>query len=129
MMAVNAADRMTLSYRLDAGVKVVSITGEVDLYTSSELRESLLRVVTDENFGGLVVNLAEITFIDSTGIGVFVGVWHRVRATEAGMAFASPPQSVQVLLDTANLGKVLRVYDTEAQAVQEVQSWSAEQDA
>jgi anti-anti-sigma regulatory factor len=34
-------------------------------------------VVGDENYHGLVGNLAGVNFIDSTGIGVLVGVWHR----------------------------------------------------
>ena len=63
------------------GIAVVRVTGEVDVASCGVLRESLLRVVTDEGFRGLVVNLAAVRFIDSTGVGVLVGVWRRVRAT------------------------------------------------
>jgi len=78
---VNTADvpdRLLLDHRLDSGVAVVKVTGEVDVSTSSSLRDSLLRVIADENHHGLVVNLASVSFLDSTGVGVLVGIWHRV---------------------------------------------------
>lgn len=82
------------------------------------LRGALLRVVTDENYRGLVVNLAGVTFIDSTGIGVLVRVWRRIRATDGGLAVAMPSSQVQKVLDTTGLTKVLSVYDLETDAVQ-----------
>jgi anti-anti-sigma factor len=59
-------DRLLLDYRLDSGVAVVKVTGEVDVSTSSSLRNSLLRVITAESHHGLVVNLASVSFLDST---------------------------------------------------------------
>jgi anti-anti-sigma factor len=64
-----AGDRLLLQYRLESGVAVISVSGDVDVATCGLLRNGLLRVVSDENFRGLVVNLAGVTFIDSTGIG------------------------------------------------------------
>src|SRR5262249_23521424 len=67
MRAAGAARRLLLEYRLDSGVAVVKVTGEVDVATSGALRDGLLRVITDEGQSGLVVNLADVKFIDSTG--------------------------------------------------------------
>jgi anti-sigma B factor antagonist len=93
------------------------VTGEVDVATCGLLGDRLLRVVTDEDFRGLVVNLAGVRFLDSTGLGVLVGVWRRVAAATAGLALAAPAPQVQRVLHTAGLTKVLPVYDAEADAV------------
>ena len=53
MSTADVPDRLLLDYRLDSGVAVVKVTGEVDVSTSSSLRNSLLRVITDENHHGL----------------------------------------------------------------------------
>jgi anti-sigma B factor antagonist len=82
------------------------------------LRNGLLRVASDENFRGLVVNLAGVTFIDSTGIGVLVGVWHRVRASDSSLALAMPSGQVQKVLDATGLTQVLPVHGHEEDAVQ-----------
>jgi anti-sigma B factor antagonist len=118
MSTAEAPERLLLQYRLVSGVAVVSASGEVDVATCGLLRGALLRVVTDENYRGLVVNLAGVTFIDSTGIGVLVGVWRRVRATDGGLAVAMPSSPVQRVLNTTGLTKVLSVYSLEADAVQ-----------
>jgi stage II sporulation protein AA (anti-sigma F factor antagonist) len=117
MDTAKAPEQLLFRYGLEDGVAVVRVTGEVDVATCGLLRDRLLRIVTDEDFRGLVVNLAGVRFIDSTGIGALVGVWRRVAATTASLALAAPAPQVQRVLDTAGLTKVLPVYDAEADAV------------
>jgi anti-sigma B factor antagonist len=109
---------LLLQDRVDNGVAVVTVTGDVDVASSSALRDGLLQVVADENFHGLVVNLAGVSFIDSTGIGVLVGVWRRTKATDGSLALASPSRQAQSVLDATGLTKVLSLFSTEEEAVQ-----------
>ena len=118
MGPAEATGRLRLDYRLDSGVALVTVTGEIDVSTSALLREHLLRVITDEPRRSLVVNLARVSFIDSTGTGVLVGIWHRVRATSASLALAAPSRQARNVLDLTGLASVLPVYDTQAQALQ-----------
>jgi len=118
MNTAEAPQQLALEYRPADGIAVVRVTGEVDVASCGLLRDSLLRIVTDEGFRGLVVNLAAVRFIDSTGIGVLVGVWRRVRATTGRLALAAPAPQLRRVLDTAGLTKILPVYDAEADAVQ-----------
>lgn len=117
MNTAEAPERLALEYGSAGVIAVVQVTGEVDVANCGVLRDSLLRVVTDEGFRGLVVNLARVRFIDSTGIGVLVEVWRAVRATSSGLALAAPTPQVRRVLDTAGLTKILPVYDAEADAV------------
>jgi len=112
-----APERLHLDYRLDSGVAVVAVTGEVDVATCGMLRDSLLRVVTDEDYKGPVVNLTGVNFIDSTGFGVLVGVWHRVSATDFSLALAAPSPRAREVLNSMGLTKAFSVYDTDAEAV------------
>jgi anti-sigma B factor antagonist len=117
MNTAKAPEELLFRYGLDDGVAVVGVTGEVDVATCGLLRDRLLRIVTDEDFRGLVVNLAGVRFMDSSGLGVLVGVWRRIAASTAGLALAVPTPPVRRVLDTAGLTKVLPVYDAEADAV------------
>lgn len=109
--------RLRLGYRLDAGVALVTVTGEIDVQSCGLLRDGLLRVVTDENDRCLVVNLSGVSFMDSTGLGVLVGIWRRLAARRGSLALASPSGQVQRILDIAGLTKILPVYDHEADAL------------
>jgi anti-anti-sigma factor len=120
MSTAGAPGRLVLEYRLDQGIVVARAAGEVDIATSGLLRDGLLRVITDEEHRGLIVNLASVTFMDSTGIGVLVGVWRRVQAGRGALAVAVPSPQVRRTLDTAGLDKVLPVYDSEQEALQAV---------
>src|SRR5258708_20006617 len=105
MSTAEAPGRLHLGYRLDAGVAVVTVTGEVDLVTCGVFRDGLLRTVTDDNGRGLVVNLAEVSFLDSTGLGVLAGVWHRVEASGGRLAVAAPSPPVRRPPNTPGLTK------------------------
>src|SRR6476660_4036800 len=70
---------LSLSTRESAGALVVDVTGEIDVYTSPKLRERLVGLV-NEGAMSIVVNLEEVEFIDSTGLGVLVGALKRMRA-------------------------------------------------
>ena len=118
MRAAGASGRLLLEYRLDNRVAVVKVTGEVDVSTCGALRDGLLRVITDEDNAGMVVNLADVNFIDSAGIGVLVGVWRQVRATNRGLALAAPSSHARRVLNTAGLTKIFWVFDTEAAAIE-----------
>jgi anti-anti-sigma factor len=120
MNTAKAPARLVLDYRLDRGIAVAKAVGEVDVSTCGLLRDGLLRVVTDEEHRGLVVNLASVTFMDSAGIGVLVGVWRQVRATSGGLAVAAPSPQVRRTLDTVGLAKILPIYDSEAEALHAV---------
>lgn len=117
--------RLVLDYRLDQGIVVARAAGEVDIATSGLLRDGLLRVITDEEHRGLVVNLASVTFMDSTGVGVLVGVWRRVQAGRSALAVAEPSPQVRRTLDTAGLDKILPVYDSEQEALQALRQVSS----
>ena len=79
-MPMSAAGAMDQSeYRLEDDVAIVDVNGDIDVLTSGALRDRLL-AVAGEGHDGLVVNLGDVEFIDSTGIGVLIGVWRRVQA-------------------------------------------------
>jgi anti-sigma B factor antagonist len=124
MLAMESSDaaggRLNVRLSLDTGVSVVLVSGEVDVFTCEALRGHLVRVITDEAFGGLVVDLEGVGFIDSTGIGVLVGAWHRVQATDRRMALARPSGQVRRVLHAAHLEQILAVRDSLAAAVEDV---------
>ncbi len=128
MSTAEAPRGLHLGYRLDGGVAVVTVTGEVDVATCELLREGLLRVVTDEHDRDLVVNLAGVTFIDSAGVGVLVGAWRRLGTRRGSLALAAPSPQVRRILATTGLTKVLAVYDLEADAVQASQAQAGRAD-
>ena len=78
---------------------VISLAGEVDLYTAPEFKQQLLEVIAQ---GGksVIVDFSDTTFIDSTTLGVLVGGVKRLRTNErAALARLQRPQHHEDLRD------------------------------
>lgn len=69
-----------LEEKTDDFVKV-TLSGEVDIYTSQELKENLYRVV-ETNKKDLIIDCKELNYIDSTGLGIFVGALKKQSSTK-----------------------------------------------
>lgn len=117
MPAGKPTDHLRLQHRVEDGIAVVEADGEIDVYTSGLLRDRLL-ALADEGHCRLVVNLKSVSFIDSTGLGVLVGVWHRLLPADGVLALAAPTSKIRAVFDAAGLTKPLSIYESTAQAVQ-----------
>ncbi|POM27275.1 Anti-sigma-B factor antagonist [Actinomadura rubteroloni] len=95
---------------------VVTVHGEIDVFTSPGLRETLLDLI-DDGALHLLVDLGDVTFLDSTGLGVLVGAYHRLRARSGTMAFACATDRVQRVFRVTQLSKIFTLYPTLAEAV------------
>jgi anti-anti-sigma factor len=110
LAAVTAAPLFEVSHERREASVLVSARGEIDLVTSPELRAALL----DERAQAplVVLDLRDVTFIDSSGLGVIVG--QQKRSQERGARFAlavGGSLPVQRILDLSGLVKVLDIVD------------------
>nr|WP_210737507.1 STAS domain-containing protein [Cellulomonas hominis] len=90
---------VSVASRTVEGRTVVDVTGEIDVYTAPALREKLTSLV-DAGHVDLVVNLTEVRFMDSTGLGLLVGILKRVRGLDGRL---------QLVIDSERLLKVFRI--------------------
>lgn len=65
------------------GAWVLAVAGEIDVATSPELRRELHQLA-DRDASQIVLDLSEVTFIDSSGLGVLVGTLKRLREESRG---------------------------------------------
>ncbi|MQA25335.1 MAG: anti-sigma factor antagonist [Micromonosporaceae bacterium] len=73
---------LSLQTRTVADNTVLEVGGEIDVYTAPRLRERLLELIA-EGERRLLVDLAGVEFLDSTGLGVLVGV-QRLLGAQGG---------------------------------------------
>ena len=92
----------------DGDVTVVAVAGELDVATAPSLREELYRVI-DRGVSKICVDLADMDFIDSTGLGVLVGALKRVKEREGSLVLRSLPPSAQRVFEITGLTQAFTI--------------------
>ena len=94
---------------------VVHLAGELDLYNAHEVREALLGC-TEQAPERLVVDLAEVKFIDSTALGVLIEGRTRM-ANRKAFLLAAPALETRRALEISGLDKHFSVHDSVSDAL------------
>jgi anti-sigma B factor antagonist len=105
------------SERQDDDLGVVSLSGEVDIFTAPRFKECLVGLL-DSGVRRLVVDLSGVTFIDSTALGVLIGGVRRVHGIDGTMTIVVATRPVERVLSVTGLDRVFSMYPTRAEALQ-----------
>lgn len=107
---------LTISTRSEGGKTVVVVAGEIDVYTAPKLREQLVSLVEDGNYD-LVVDMEDVEFLDSTGLGVLVGGLKRVKPHEGSLRLVCTQDRILKIFRITGLTKVFPIYASVADAL------------
>jgi anti-sigma B factor antagonist len=102
---------LTIATREAAGRTVVSVGGEIDVYTAPRLREEITELVAAGTYD-LVIDMSEVEFLDSTGLGVLVGGLKKVRAHDGSLQLVCSQDRLLKIFRITGLAKVFVIHDT-----------------
>lgn len=96
-------------------VTVVTVGGEIDVYTAPVLRDALDQQIADGRIH-LVVDLEDVSFMDSTGLGVLVGRLKRVRNERGTLRVVCTQERVLKIFKITGLDKVFAIHTSAEEA-------------
>jgi anti-sigma B factor antagonist len=102
-------------YTTEDGLTVITVEGEIDVYTAPRLREKLIDLVNKGKFH-LLVDMEKVEFLDSTGLGVLVGGLKRVRAHDGSLELVCTQERILKIFRITGLTKVFGIHDSIAEA-------------
>jgi anti-sigma B factor antagonist len=111
---VGAID-LVLESRTESGWGVLAVKGEVDLYTSPQLKEKVGEMV-EQGQSRLVIDLTDVGFMDSSGLGVLVTALKRARERDGQLALVCPEGSVHKVLTITGLDRVFPIHQSVTEA-------------
>lgn len=107
---------LRLRVRSVEGAMVLEIGGEIDLHSAPSLKTELARL--SEAPGALVaLDLSEVTFLDSTGIGTLVGGLKKTRENGGNLVFFGARPRVKRVFEITGLLRVLPLFDNREAAL------------
>lgn len=95
---------------------IVEINGEVDLYSSPEVRKVLLQLVNDET-AVIIVNLNNVTYIDSSGVATLVEALQEMGSYSGKLKLTNLGDSVRHVFELSSLDKVFEIHHSPEDAM------------
>jgi anti-sigma B factor antagonist len=102
---------LTLSTREVDGTTIVSVGGEIDVYTAPKLRDRITELVGEGVFN-IVIDMEAVEFLDSTGLGVLVGGLKKVRAHDGSLELVCTQDRLLKIFRITGLAKVFVIHDS-----------------
>ena len=99
---------LTVSKQQSPDGSLIRVNGEVDLYSSPELRKVILKTIPSAD-GDLAIDLSEVTYIDSSGVATLVEGLRSAREKGIGFTLVAPSRAVMQVLELARLDSVFEV--------------------
>jgi anti-sigma B factor antagonist len=95
---------------------VISLVGEVDLYTAPEFKQQLLEAIS-QGARTVIVDFTDTTFIDSTTLGVLVGGVKRLRSNDGQLSLVCSDRNITKIFEITGLDRVFTIHSTRQEAV------------
>jgi anti-sigma B factor antagonist len=95
---------------------LVIASGEIDAATADSVADAVSAALSDGH-KKILLDFTDVTFIDSTGLGVLVKSHRAAEATDAWFAVVHPTPQTRKLIRVLGLDQLLHVYDTHEQAL------------
>ena len=108
---------MHLTHRVEGSWLLVDLEGDFDLHSADYFRQAIEEALNHSKCNKLVLNLAGVSFLDSSGLGVILGRYRRLKEQNGEMYIAQATPSVKSVLQLSGIMKLIPVYDSVTQVL------------
>ncbi len=98
------------------GPSVITLRGDVDAYTSPLLRQRIVDLV-EEGEVNLVIDLSQVEYLDSTGVGVIFEGLRRVKTKGGTIDLVASPGRIRRVFDSLGLSKDVPIHGSRDEAL------------
>jgi anti-anti-sigma factor len=88
---------------------VATLSGELDMAATFRLEPDLERIAAEPGVQKLVIDLGDVEFIDSAGLGLLLATHERLRTDEVELQLTNPSASVRRMLEVTGAGLELPI--------------------
>lgn len=96
---------------------VLTLDGEIDLAAAPAVRASLASIVNDKLGRDVVIDLRDVTFMDSTGVGALLSAYRRLKLQQRALVLAGPQPIVARVLGITHVDLLFPVVDSLSGAI------------
>lgn len=111
--------RLNITPRKVNGFQVLDVIGEIDVYTAPRFKEALGEII-DSGQNDLIVNLEQVTYMDSSGFGTLLSATKRLRPAGGAVNLVACNSAIDRMLRITRLNTIFGIYGTVDEAMKAV---------
>ena len=104
---------MNIRSKVKENFLIARVQGELDVDSVPHFRQKIETRLDKRGVDHLVLDLGEVNFIDSTGVGVLLGRYRNIKSREGKMILVNLNSHIERVLRLAGLINLVDVYDSE----------------
>jgi len=108
---------LIFNMEVERSTLIVRLEGELDHHTSEMVREKIETELDKGIVNNLLFNLEQLSFMDSSGLGMMLGRYKKISQFNGKMSLCSVQPSVYKIFELSGMFKILPVYDNESEAI------------
>lgn len=107
---------MEISAREQNGIVVLNLVGRLDLASGSALKDEIKKHL-DKNITSVHLNLAQVEFINSSGLGSLVSIMKEIRLMKGRFTLSDLASYVREIFEITQLSHIFEIFTTEDEAL------------
>jgi len=107
-----------LSVRKTDSVAILDVSWKLMGGPDADVFRETIKNLIDEGYKKVVVNMSQVPFINSTGLGILISAYTTLRKVDGVLKLASVTERIDSLLMITKLGTIFETYSTEEKAVE-----------
>lgn len=108
---------MKLSVRKTDSVAILDVSGKLMGGPDADVFKESIRNLLDEGYKNVLVNMKQVPFINSTGLGILISAYTTLRKEDGVLKLANVTERIDSLLMITKLGTIFETYSSEEMAL------------
>ncbi len=100
---------LDITVKQDRSVLTVFLKGELDHHTTSKIKDTIDLLILESSVKMLVLDMREVTFMDSSGIGMIAGRYRRVLSFGGSMTIKNANNVISKVLKMSGINKLMKI--------------------
>ena len=103
---------MEISVRMEAETAVIEVKGDIDLYSSPQVRQTILDTLNQKTANRVIINLIGVRYVDSSGVASLVEGLQLSRKSQVRFVLCGLNKAPRQVLELTRLIKVFEIHET-----------------
>ncbi|MDL2281442.1 anti-sigma F factor antagonist [Selenomonadales bacterium OttesenSCG-928-I06] len=108
---------MKIETLMKQGILIVRLKGEFDIESTNDFKKSIDNALNTNETKDILLNLQEVSFIDSSGLGVILGRYKNINLLGGQIVISNINPKIKKVLELSGFEQIMQIAETEEEAL------------